>query len=106
MKKLALIFAFLSSMLFANEIYIGQVKDKITFIKDSKSKILFIVNFQKGNAVDMSDETLQKVKNQLVKVFCKAKDTKKLIDQGYKIVVTYIYPNDIVAEAVIDKCVK
>jgi hypothetical protein len=70
---------------------------------DPESKILRFVYIYPDNAM-VSQETLEKVKKSLTKIFCASDPVLRAkIESGYTAIVTYIY-DDQVAETVISSC--
>ena len=106
MKKL-LLSVLLSIGLFANSYNMSILESDENAIKSvsysDKDKIIFMDYIFK-NSIPFDFYTANKVKYKLIDFVCYNSDLRKYIDKGYKLIVTYIYKNNIDLHYIITDC--
>jgi len=106
MKKL-LLSVLLSIGLFANSYSIGILENNGSAMKSisysDDDKVIFMdYIFQKTISIDI--KILNKVKSNLTNFVCYDSDLRQYINKGYKLIVTYMYKNDIDLHYIVSKC--
>ena len=100
----------LISSLFANNIVVGNAehvgKDIYqSMIEDKQERKVYFTYFYPTSAINIGVDILTKTKNSLVKTLCSDPTIRNGINnQGYEIIITYVYTNHVVVHNVINSC--
>jgi len=109
MKKLIMLMGVLTGLLFANNVVTGTFEkagenSHQSIMKDVKDKKVFFMYMYSSDATSLNAGALSDAKNRLKRIFCSKPEGRALVESGYEFIITYLYANKVVVNAVINSC--
>jgi len=109
MKKLIfgfILVAVLGVFLFAGQL--GTFKSngnaKVNIMGDINNKIVYLTYIYDSELDNISSIKLDKAEKNIRHIICNSSEAQNYLNKGYKYVVQYIYPNDIIIRITITQC--
>jgi len=108
MKKL--IFIMLLSVvtgLFANNINVNNfsiTKNSLQAVSVSKEDRIIFLDYIYNDDASINDENLKSAKRKLTSVVCENPKLRNGVVNGWKVIVTYIYKNNVIIRTIINSC--